>query len=225
MHDALFADAVRPEGAVVLNLLMLEYSIGHELLLWRQRNPMVTHSREGFEVLPATDRREALMLAALACHRTWEGNKDQAENLKQWGKSTKKLNLETEVAKFRAYRIDGSHTLPTRAMPKTSGVPFHYFGSPETAMLLLFVQPLYLDFGCATPFDFPLGLARTLYLADAEAKGNVWVKNHHDIADEDRAAAFDRSNPEPSLALGEDAVQAAAEKWNREHPESPVPVK
>ena len=51
MHDALFADAARPERVSILHLLMLDYSIGHELLLWRQRNPLVTLSRAGFEAL------------------------------------------------------------------------------------------------------------------------------------------------------------------------------
>jgi hypothetical protein len=107
-------------------------------------------------------------------------------------------------------------------MPRTGGVPFHYFGSPEAALLLLFAQPIYRDFGYATPFDFPLGLTRMLYLAAAETGGNVWVKNFHDLKDEERAVEFEKQNPESTLAIGE---EAAAEKWNREHPESPVPVK
>ena len=109
-------------------------------------------------------------------------------------------------------------------MPKSGGAPFHYFGSPEAALLLLFVQPLYRDFGRESPFDFPLGLAKSLYLADAESKGNVWVKNHQDLEDDVRVAAFEESNPQSTLAVGEDAVQAAANKWNREHPDSPVPL-
>jgi hypothetical protein len=222
MHDALFADAARPERVTILNLLMLDYSIGHELLLWWQRNALVTTSSASFEELPANEQREALMLAALVCHRLWDGKRKKL--LSFWGWRIRNLETESEVAKFRAYRSLGSQTLPTRNMPKANGVPYHYFGSPEPALLLLFVQPFYADFGYASPFDFPLGLAKTLYLTDAESKGNVWVKNHHDLEDEKRAAAFDASNPESTLAVGEKAVQAAAEKWNREHPESPVPL-
>lgn len=224
MHDALFADAARPEGATVLNLLMLEYSIGHELLLWRQRNPLI-QGRQEFEALPPDEQREAVMNAALVCSRPWQCAPKQRRELRRWGRKTRRLVTSIEVFKFRAYREDGAQSLPTRSIPKTSGVPYHYFGSPETALLLLFVHPLYRDFGYRTPFDFPLGLARTLYLADAESKGFVWVKNHHDLAEEARAVAFDRAHPEPTLAVGEAAVQAAAEKWNREHPECPVPVK
>jgi hypothetical protein len=225
MHDALFADAARPEGAVVLNLLMLEYSIGHELLLWRQYNPLVTMPKAGFDALPAAERREAVMNAALICHRTWYGAPWGKWKLRSWGRQTRKLETGHEVSKFIAYRTNGSHSLPTSNIPKASGVPYHYFGSPETAMLLLLVHPFYGDFGFGTPFDFPLGLARVLYLADAETKGNVWVKNCHDLEDEARAEALERACPEPALAVGKDAVRAAAEKWNREHPESPVPVK
>ncbi|MEN6533319.1 MAG: hypothetical protein ABFD89_06625 [Bryobacteraceae bacterium] len=224
MHDALFADAARPERVSVLNLLMLDYSIGHELLLWQQRNPLAVLSRDGLAALDEHEQREAVMNAALACSRPWHGLPKTKAELAAWGRQTRRLKTEAEVDKFRAYRAAGSQTLPTRDIPKTGGAPFHYFGSPEAAMLLLFVQPLYQDFGYATPFDFPLGLARTLYLTDAETKGNVWVKNFHDLKDEERVAAFEKSNPESTLAVGEDAVQAAAEKWNREHPESLVPL-
>lgn len=224
MHDALFADAARPEGARILNLLMLEYSIGHEILLLRQRNPLVTHGRQEFEALEHDAQREAVMLASLVCSRPWNGSPKSRRQLRRWGRQTRRCSTSVEVWKFRAYRDEGSSSLPTRSMPKTSGVPFHYFGSPEMAMLLLFAHPFFQGFGYPSPFDFPLGLARTLYLADAETKGNVWVKNHHDIEDDRRLEAFDRANPESTLAVGDAAVKASAEKWNQEHPESPVSV-
>ena len=224
MHDALFADALRPERVTVLNLLMLDYSIGHELLLWRQRNPLVTLNRAGFDALAPAERRAAIMLAALVCYRDWERNQRREKHLWLWAWWTRKQQTGDEVEKFRAYRADGSSTLPTRDIPRTAGAPFHYFGSPEAALLLLFVRPIYADFGFETPFDFPLGLARQLYLADAETKGNVWVKNHHDMQEDQRADEFNRSQAGSSLAVGEDAVQASAESWNRDHPESPVPL-
>ena len=225
MHDALFAAASRPESATVLNLALLDYSIGHELLLWRQSNPLVMHGECEFSALPAAEQREAVMNAALVCSRTWNGAPKTRRELRRWARQTRRMDTANEVDRFLAYRYDVSKNLPTRNMPKTSGVPYHYFGSPETALLLLFVQPLYRDFGYPTPFDFPLGLARMLYLTDAETKGNVWIKNHHDMQDDARAVAFDAAHPEPTLAVGEAAVRVAAEKWNREHPESPVPVK
>jgi hypothetical protein len=45
------------------------------------------------------------------------------------------------------------------------------------------------------------------------------------VQDDARVVAFDKAHPESTLAVGEVAVRAAAEKWNLEHPDSPVPVK
>lgn len=39
-----------------------------------------------------------------------------------------------------------------------------------------------------------------------------------------RMKAFEKRNPASTLAIGEAAVKASAEKWNREHPDSPVPI-
>jgi hypothetical protein len=158
------------------------------------------------------------------CSRGWNSEAATKKSLAAWGRLTRMVDVGAELEKFRNYQAAGSHTLPTREIPKAGSAPFHYFGSPEGALLLLFVRRLYRDFGYETPFDFPLGLARTLYLADAETKGNVWVKNFHDLQDKERVAAFEKRNPDSTLAVGEEAVQAAAEKWNREHPESPVPL-
>src|SRR6185437_657799 len=96
--------------------------------------------------LPESEKRASLMFAALVCYRSWEKSREPETHLKEWGRSIRKLDTSEEVARFRDYRADGSLTLPTREMPKTSGVPYHYFGSPETAMLLLFVAPFYNEF-------------------------------------------------------------------------------
>jgi hypothetical protein len=37
-----------------------------------------------------------------------------------------------------------------------------------------------------------------------------------------RLKAFEKAYPESTLAIGNEAVKASAEKWNREHPDAPV---
>jgi hypothetical protein len=39
-----------------------------------------------------------------------------------------------------------------------------------------------------------------------------------------RMKAFEEKYPESTLAIGEDAVRVSAEKWNKKHPDSPVPI-
>src|ERR1022692_1013346 len=114
MHDALFADAARPESASVLDLPLLEYSIGHEILLWRQFNQLVVLGRLAFDALPPAEQREAIMLASLVCSRPWQGAPKTKSELRRWGRQTRRLDTSIEVLKFIRYRADGSHTLPTR---------------------------------------------------------------------------------------------------------------
>src|ERR1035441_2404918 len=102
MHDALFADAARPEGATVLNLPLLEYSIGHQLLLWRHSNPLLTHDWRQFIELPLPEQREAVMLAALVCSRPWQGNPKTKRQLRRWARKTRRLETHLEAVKFRA---------------------------------------------------------------------------------------------------------------------------
>ena len=139
-----------------------------------------------------------------------------------------RLSLTEEVRKFRHYRRAGSNDLPCVAMPKTSGVPFHYFGAPELARLINYVAQSHAQLIArhfdGSPFNFPFGLARMLYTTSMECAGNVWVKNAQDEENELRLAALEATETEPGLAVGDAAVRKLAEKWNREHPDTPVPM-
>ncbi len=68
MHELAFADAARPSPVVILNLLLCEYSIGHELLLFRRRNALVISSPEEFSKLDFWEQvfyiREALWICS-----------------------------------------------------------------------------------------------------------------------------------------------------------------
>jgi hypothetical protein len=45
MHDAIFAEAFRPHRFTVLGVPLLDYTLGHEIVLQRMRNPLVTGDR------------------------------------------------------------------------------------------------------------------------------------------------------------------------------------
>lgn len=222
MHDATFADAFRPPRFTVLRLDLMDFTIGHELLLWQRRNPLVVTPHEEFNQLPWNVKIKALSQAVLICCRRtprWAS---------AWGRRCSRLDFDAEVQTFRDYRAAGSLDLPTAKMPKTQGHPYHYFGGPELARLINYVtrrhSVMIQTHFSGSPLNFPLGLARILYLVEAETDGGVWIKNHLDLEADVQRAAYEKAHPENTFAMGEDAVQAAAERWNAEHPDCPVPL-
>lgn len=227
MHEHCFATAAHAEGATVFRLRLRPYSLGHEILLWKTRNPLITYSPESFLELDPGVQRAKLFIAALICERTWRQNHSPFQWLRLTARFRRDCDTLVELERFRDYRDAGTQDFPTVRMPRlNTGAPFHYFGAPDEARLLLFIarDGLHQAFGYETPYDFPLAFARQLYSAQAEADGNLWIKNHQDAENEARLAAFEQKYPESTLAIGDEAVQKAAEAWNREHPEAPVPL-
>jgi hypothetical protein len=222
MHDAIMADAARPARVSILKLPMLDYSIGHEIVLWQRRNAFVTHLPDSFDELPLVERIKALQQAVLVCCEKIP------RSARFWAWRCRNLDMLDEMKKFREYRAAGSLDLPQAKIPKVAGAHYHYFGSPETAQLLNYVSSRHQAMISAhfegSPLNFPFGLARILYMTDAETSGAIWIKNFHDMETERRKEAFEKLHPESTLAVGSEAVQASAEKWNREHPECPVPL-
>lgn len=226
MHEHIFANAAHAEGAVVLKLSLRPFSIGHEILLWKSKNPLVTYNPGGFAELSKDVQRQKLFAACLICERSWAQNRRGFKWVRLAAYFRRHCKTDAEVAKFREYRAAGTMDFATTRMPRVGNAPFHYFGAPDEARLLMFVTRggLYRDFGYESPFDFPIGLARQLYSAQAEAEGNLWIKNYQDIENEARSAAFEKENPGSTMAVGDEAVQKLAEEWNAKHPESPVPL-
>lgn len=229
MHEQHFAAAIRPDLQVVLRLPMRPYSIGHEILLIRQGNPLVTMGPESFKELPEDRQRSALRRAALVCYRSWTQNQKRDRWLWLWGWFIRNFDLETEVENFQAYRTDGIRDFKTVKMPRIRGaenVPYHYFGSPEMARLILFLLDRRLPefHGVPTVYDFPVSLARMLYLSSLEETGAVWVQNWHDRQAEQAREEFEERHPENTLAVGNEAVRKLAMEWNESNPDCKVPV-
>lgn len=226
MHEYIFANAAFSEGATVLRMALRPYSIGHEILLWKSANPLVTYSEDSFCELDEDVQRGKLFMAAFICERTWKENHSKIK----WPRLTSffRRNCDTakEVEKFFDYRTAGCYDFVTVPQPRVPGVPYHYFGAPELARLIPFAYSARLHevVGVESVFDVPLALARMVYSADLEAQGKIWVQNHHDHEEKLRQQAFEVMHPENTFAYGDDAVQASAEKWNQEHPECPVPL-
>lgn len=174
MQETLFADAARPATAVILRLRLLDYSIGHEILLQRQRNPLVTLSWEDFNKLKLTEQITALLRAVLVCSQTWEQNKKPQKWVWLWSWLNRKENYPLAIADFFNYRLSGS-TFPvtTKLGESEAG---RRFGGPLLARVIDKVAPLY---GRET-MDCPLGFSYWLYFSAMEAEGCVKIENQEE---------------------------------------------
>jgi hypothetical protein len=220
MHDAIFAEAFRPHRFTVLGVPLLDYTLGHEIVLQRVRNPLVTGS--DLQDTPWSAKGEWLMQAVLVCC-------ERKPRINWWWRQRcARMDIDSELDKFNAYLAANTLDFPTVKQPRVSGCPYHYFGGPEVARLVNYVSAhhrimIETHFG-GSPLNFPYGLARCLQSAQMESEGGLWIKNAHDAEAEVRKQKFDELHPENTLAIGEDAVQKAAAEWNREHPDCPVPL-
>jgi hypothetical protein len=157
-----FADAARPRRVVILRLPLLDYSVGHEILLTQKRNPMLGQW-EDFQSLPLAVQCQSAIQAVSICSRTWEQNKKPESNFWLWQWLIRKANWPLEMYRFFEYREAGS-TFPVCLPPESEG---RSLGSPLMARLAAFTQN----------FDSPLGLAQWLYFSHCETIGNCKVEN------------------------------------------------
>lgn len=220
MWEKQFSEAFNAPPCRVLGLQLRTYAIGHELALTRQGNPVATSTESAFAELSDAAQRLSLASAVeICCERTPRFNL-------LWALRSIRLDFTTELKKFREYRESGSKEFPTTKQPRVHGVPYHYFGAPELAGLINYVSAHHramidAHFG-GSPLNFPLGLARMLCQSHLESEGAIWIENFQDAELKAKRDAYDRTNHDPGIAVGEEAVKKAAQEWNKAHPESPV---
>ena len=201
MHEFLFSQSWTPPRFTVLGLPLEPFTIGHELILWNKLNPAVTYNLAGFKELPMEEKGRALAEAVQICYNDKDAKaKKLFDDSKKWIKTAAELDLDKEIEAFFAYREACGQDFPVMKMPRTQGVPFHYFGAPDVARLINYVVEKHSLLITAhfngTPLDFPLGLARTLYSTHLETEGAIWVKNQQDM---EREAPRKPGTPPPGL--------------------------
>lgn len=72
MHETLFATAFRPRPVVCLHLPLRPFTLGHEILLAAEENPLPVLSADEFAALDPTAQRAALVAAVDICSQTWD---------------------------------------------------------------------------------------------------------------------------------------------------------
>ncbi len=195
MHDEAFADAARPAPCVILSLLMRPYAIGHEITLLQQRNPLVLVPIHEFIQLPIENRRAAIMKAALVCSRQWAAVPADDKELKKWDRATRRIDADSSVNVFRAYRHRGLYMPPAPAPEVDSLKSGRTPGAPILSTLYLFICTLpesEIRVHGATAWDFPISLGYFLYKAEMESQGRMHIENQDDIDAVNHAARLNQ---------------------------------
>ena len=245
MHEQAFAYAASQPPAAVLHLPLKPYSIGHEIELWRQDNPLLTKDRAEFDALSAVKQRDWLIRAVdfcsqdrdewresertlQSCPRWWQWRARWKKNrlLATWNRWDAILQKLTEaewiiaVAEFRNYLIAGRSCPPA---PTESGYKYAN-GNPDTGggrQLGSPIQARVLNFLAARPL---LLAGRSVY--DFPFGLALWLcftdgEAAGTVAIENEAErAVDAKEKE---LLAEIAAERAAEQAQTKEPESCQP--
>jgi hypothetical protein len=108
MHDQAFAEAARPRARRILRLPLLEYSIGHEILLQREQNALLAPG-EAFLQLPGKEKSRALLRAVLICSQTWKENQRPWRWFSVWSWFVRgHQDFASSIAEFQIYRREGA---------------------------------------------------------------------------------------------------------------------
>jgi hypothetical protein len=223
MHELAYADAARPTPAVVLNLPMAEYSIGHELLLFHRRNSLALLSPEEFSALDFTLQLHAIREAAWICSdpfSTRERFERPARVMwrfrwnewkrRRWVNGLSKLlpqDYALAAAEFRNY-LEAAH--PRVPSPGKHAVDVLYgdeersgrhLGQPMILSLYQMVLSLPATERSVCAWDYPYARATWMFFAQMESAGNYRIENFEErdeqaVMDEARRDAKARSKSE-----------------------------
>jgi len=189
MHDLAFADAARPSRVVCLRLLLQPYSVGHELLLWQARNPLLLSSQEDFDKLPTAQQIFALVRAVSICSRNWSENQKPERWVRLWGWLIRKTDWPVAIAEFRNYLREGRSLVPClisekkddrEAYEMANGEELNgkgrALGAPFLAQTMLFCAST-LGMPLESIYDAPFALCGNLYFTQLESEGRVNIEN------------------------------------------------
>jgi len=194
MHEAALAQAALPAPTVVLGMPLRPFSIGHELALIREGNPLAETLTDSQSIVD----RAALAQAALICSETWAGirslHKDPWLPLKLliWKLRTRNADQVEEVRAFNAYRNAGSLEFKVSDM-RQAGQPPRQPGAPFLLRLQQFLV-VTMRLSEEQAWNYPYGLAKMQWSAFWEGEGGLALYNDHD-------AEFDRYVAEQEALL------------------------
>lgn len=195
MQDAAYSDAIRPARVNILKLPMRVYSLGHELLLLRERNPFLTVTPTEFSELPIQNRIFAIHRATWICANTHEQNEGESfvglkMRLLSWRR--RKMDMDgygLAIAEFWNYLNAGRATprLSQRRI-KSGEDTGRAFGAPLLPQLFQFVvglpeiQKIKSTRAMETAvWDYPFSVAIWRYFVKMEMEGSIQIENADEL--------------------------------------------
>jgi hypothetical protein len=199
VHELDFADAVRPVPVVCLKLPLTDYSLGHEVLLLRARNPLLVLEQLQFDKLPFQQQCAALIQAVDVCSQTWAENNVVHRSLwnrwryrrvwRKWDRAMRGSNWALEIAEFRNY-LAAAKTFPPSPTEEAASIERsqrgekddctgRMSGAPLLANLYHFVNSEFTfpTSEYANALDFPYSRAIWLYFVTLESDGRVRIES------------------------------------------------
>lgn len=176
MHELQFADSIRPAKTKILGLQMAHYSVGHDLLLLNQKNPLALLNDAGFNQLSIKEQCAAIIQAVLICCRNWNKNQKAHKWLGLWRFKNRNADYSLAIEDFRNYREAGSSGPETESVGgshRALGAPFH------AALIQFLIQKMGAS-ECQA-YDYPMGLAKFHYYTHAEFEGGIKIPNRAEI--------------------------------------------
>lgn len=209
-HELFFVDALLPTRVCVLKLPLLPYSIGHEILLLKARNPLFCEDEATFNDRPAHEQRASVIAAALICARPWAEQNELPPNLRAWSRLLggpllswrghtllpgfrRTPNYALAIADFRNYlhEAHAGFPAPSELIDEICAEANGYtpmnrsrgrvYGAPHLARLIHFVGMHPALFDARCIFDVPYAMAGALYATHLEADGNLRIENAEEI--------------------------------------------
>ncbi len=179
MHEIAFADAARPTRVACLRLNLRDYSLGHELLLQREENPLLILSPDDFNKLDLALQILSLKRAVLICSQTWRENQRPHRWLRLWNWLCRHSDYPAEIAIFRNYLEAGRRLLP-RPTEEADIIANgereergRAFGAPFLAQLYNFIAPRLRT----EPWDVSYAFSAALYFTHLESEGVFRIEN------------------------------------------------
>jgi hypothetical protein len=202
VYEKIFSQAVLPEPVQILGLAMRPYSLGHELWLIRQDNPLSLLDASSTSVTAPK-----FLEAVLICSQTFDEisgmNRDWliGLKLKLWNRRVKRFNIFDELEKFKKYQAAGSLEFPCQLPSQSADSgPSRYLGAP---MLIRVHQFLVLNFRLteSQAWDYPFGLAKMHNAAWMEDNRRMEIKNAQDLKVDAERAKWMADHPDDGIEI------------------------
>ena len=167
-----FLESVFPERATILQLPLVDYSLGHELILRRLNSPFLSEEKQSDE-----DLIPHLFSCLFICSLPWKEAMAQSQDktlpkqFAAWQKKVARADFHKAIAELLIYIRDGSVMPPFKHVQRKgwrsidAGAPFH--------LRLLIVLMRDLGMTKDDAMNCPLGFAHWLYASHYEGQGSI----------------------------------------------------